>query len=62
MNRRETSLSNDDDKPELTGRQLTLVLLPALGVVAGIAMLLWSRNGIAVWFDSAAAFLAGCFG
>jgi hypothetical protein len=62
MKRPATAISDDDDKPELSARQLALVLLPALGLVAGVAMLLWSRHGVTVWFDSAAAFLAGCFG
>lgn len=51
-----------DDKPELSARQILLVLLPGFALLLGVGFWLWSRTGPLVWFDSAAAFLAGCFG
>lgn len=51
-----------DPSAELTPRQILMVLLPALAIVLGVGLWLWSEAGLLVWFDSAAAFLAGCFG
>lgn len=51
-----------DHDAELSRRQLLLVLLPAFALVLGVGLWLWSEAGHLVWFDSAAAFLAGCFG
>jgi hypothetical protein len=51
-----------DDKPELTQRQLLSVLLPGFALAVGAGLWLWSRTGLLVWFDSAAAMLAGCLG
>jgi hypothetical protein len=50
------------DPPDLSPRRLALLLLPAFGVALGAGFWLWSRTGPLVWFDSAAAFIAGCFG
>ena len=50
------------DPPDLPPRRLALLLLPAFGVALGAGFWLWSRTGPLVWFDSAAAFIAGCFG
>lgn len=51
-----------DETAELTPRQILMVLLPTLAIVIGVGLWLWSETGLLVWFDSAAAFIAGCFG
>jgi hypothetical protein len=51
-----------DEPDALPTRQLLAVLLPGLAVVTGFGLWLWSRHGLVVWFDSAAAFIAGCLG
>lgn len=51
-----------DPSAELTLRQILMVLLPAFAIMLGVGLWLWSETGHLVWFDSAAAFIAGCFG